>query len=166
MESKTKNSKDSKNKKLDSKNVIESKKDSKVTESKSEKKDSKLSKKEKNIRVDMLYAKLHRVSVTESNLNYIGSISIDSKLMDAAGMLNGMKVDVVNVNNGERFSTYAIPAKAGSGTICINGAAARKAQRGDIVIIIAYANMKLKVAKDFKAKIVFVDSKNRIVKEK
>ncbi|MWV61724.1 aspartate 1-decarboxylase [Helicobacter saguini] len=115
------------------------------------------------MRVDMLFAKIHRCKVTEANLNYVGSISIDSKLMDAAGIMEGMKVDVVNINNGERFTTYAIPAKANSGVICINGAAARKAHSGDIVIIIAYANMKLKAAKNFKPKIVFVDSNNRIV---
>ncbi|WP_181882347.1 aspartate 1-decarboxylase [Helicobacter didelphidarum] len=112
----------------------------------------------------MLYAKIHRAVVTDANLNYVGSISLDSKLMEQSGILEGMRVDILNINNGERFNTYAITAKSGSGIVCLNGAAARKVQKGDIIIIIAYANMKLKHAKVFKPKIVFVDSKNRIKK--
>lgn len=115
--------------------------------------------------VEMMYAKIHRAVVTDANLNYVGSISIDESIMESSGIIEGMKVDIVNVNNGERFSTYAIKAKAKSGTICLNGAAARKVQKGDIVIIIAYASMKMKYAKDFKPQVVLVDSKNRIVEE-
>ncbi len=115
--------------------------------------------------VEMMYSKIHRAVVTDANLNYVGSISIDESIMESSGIIEGMKVDIVNVNNGERFSTYAIKAKAKSGTICLNGAAARKVQKGDIVIIIAYASMKMKYAKDFKPQVVLVDSKNRIVEE-
>lgn len=121
--------------------------------------------KKQNFYVEVMYAKIHRASVTDANLNYVGSISIDKKLMEAVGIIEGMKVDIVNNNNGERFSTYAIEADKDSGTICLNGAAARKVQKGDIIIIIAYASMKMKYAKDFKPQIVLVDSKNRIVEE-
>ena len=118
-----------------------------------------------NLRVDILYAKIHRASVTDANLNYVGSISIDKVLMKQCGILEGMKVEILNVNNGERFNTYAIYAKKNSGIICLNGAAARRVQKGDIIIIIAYANVELKYAKKIKPKIIFVDSKNRIIKE-
>ncbi|RDU73845.1 aspartate 1-decarboxylase [Helicobacter aurati] len=125
------------------------------------------------MRADFLYAKIHRATVTDSNLNYIGSISLDSRLMKASGILEGMKVEIVNINNGERFSTYAIEANSCSkkskntqeeqmATVCLNGAAARKVQQGDIIIILAYANVKLKYAKKIKPKIVFVDSCNMI----
>lgn len=126
---------------------------------------NKLDKIKKGCYVEMMYAKIHRAVVTDANLNYVGSISIDESIMESSGIIEGMKVDIVNVNNGERFSTYAIKAKAKSGTICLNGAAARKVQKGDIVIIIAYASMKMKYAKDFKPQVVLVDSKNRIVEE-
>ncbi|EEO23778.1 aspartate 1-decarboxylase [Helicobacter bilis ATCC 43879] len=125
----------------------------------------KLDKIQKGCYVEMMYAKIHRAVVTDANLNYVGSISIDESIMESSGIIEGMKVDIVNVNNGERFSTYAIKAKAKSGTMCLNGAAARKVQKGDIVIIIAYASMKMKYAKDFKPQVVLVDSKNRIVEE-
>ncbi|TLD82569.1 aspartate 1-decarboxylase [Helicobacter trogontum] len=118
-----------------------------------------------NCYVEMMYAKIHRAVVTDANLNYVGSISIDESIMQSAGIIEGMKVDIVNINNGERFSTYVITAKAGSGTICLNGAAARKVQKGDVVIIIAYASMKMKDAKNFKPRVVLVDSKNCIVEE-
>ncbi|MDY5184787.1 aspartate 1-decarboxylase [Helicobacter trogontum] len=113
----------------------------------------------------MMYAKIHRAIVTDANLNYVGSISIDESIMQSAGIIEGMKVDIVNINNGERFSTYVITAKAGSGTICLNGAAARKVQKGDVVIIIAYVSMKMKDAKNFEPRVVLVDSKNCIVEE-
>ena len=91
--------------------------------------------------IEMLTAKIHRVHVTEANLNYVGSITIDSELLDAAGIIAGQKVAIVNNNNGERFETYVIAGQPGSGVICLNGAAARRAQPGDIIIIIAYALM-------------------------
>lgn len=106
----------------------------------------------------MMQAKIHRVKVTEANLNYIGSITIDSKLLQASGILPGQKVSVVNNNNGERFDTYVIEGKSGSGTICLNGAAARKAQPGDIIIIISYASMTLEEAKNFKPTVIFPDT--------
>ena len=121
--------------------------------------------KKKNFHIEVMYAKIHRAKVTDANLNYVGSISLDKKLIEAAGIIEGMKVDIVNINNGERFSTYVIEAAAKSGIVCLNGAAARKVQKNDIIIIIAYASMKMKHAKDFKPQVVLVDSKNRIVEE-
>ena len=114
---------------------------------------------------EMLYSKIHRASVTDANLNYEGSITIDRELIDSAKLLVGQKVDVLNINNGERFTTYVIEGKRGSGTICINGAAARKAQVDDKVIIVAYANMTEEEAVNFKPIIVLVDEKNRAVKK-
>ena len=107
-------------------------------------------------------AKIHRATVTKADLNYEGSISIDSNLLAASGILLNEKVDVLNINNGERFTTYVIPAKAGSGAIQINGAAARKVQVGDPVIIIAYGSMSEEEAKKFKPKVLLVDEKNRV----
>lgn len=109
--------------------------------------------------IEMLQAKIHRVTVTEANLNYIGSITIDSQLLEAAGILPGQKVSIVNNNNGERFETYVIEGKAGSGMICLNGAAARKAVPGDIIIIIAYANMTPEEARNFRPTVIFPDTK-------
>lgn len=103
-------------------------------------------------------SKIHRVTVTEANLNYIGSITIDSKLMDAAGIIAGERVFIVNNNNGERFDTYVIPGEPNSGTICLNGAAARKVQPGDIVIIMAYAQMTPEEAREFKPSVIFPDT--------
>lgn len=115
--------------------------------------------------VEVLKSKLHRVTVTEANLNYIGSITIDEDLMDAANFIEGEKVQIVNNNNGERFETYIIKGERGSGTICLNGAAARRVQPGDIVIIISYAQMDFEEAKTFKPSIVFPDTQtNRLVK--
>lgn len=113
---------------------------------------------------EMLYSKIHRASVTDANLNYEGSITIDRELMDSANLLIGQKVDVVNINNGERFTTYVIEGERGSKTICINGAAARKVQVEDKVIIIAYANMDKEEAKSFKPAIVLVDENNNEIK--
>ena len=113
---------------------------------------------------DMLYSKIHRATVTDANLNYVGSITIDEDLLDAAGILPGEKVQIVNNNNGARLETYTIPGKRGSGVICLNGAAARCALEGDIVIIIAYAQMDEKEAKALEPKVVLVDKQNHIVK--
>lgn len=112
----------------------------------------------------MMHGKIHRATVTEANLNYVGSITIDEDLLDAAGILSGEKVQIVNNNNGARLETYTIPGKRGSGVICLNGAAARCALEGDIVIIIAYAQMDEKEAKALEPKVVLVDKRNHIVK--
>ncbi len=104
--------------------------------------------------------KIHRVRVTEANLNYVGSITIDGKLLDAAGILEGEKVQIVNNNNGERIETYTIRGEEGSGVICLNGAAARRVQVGDIVIIIAYAYMTEEEAKAFEPKVAFPNEDN------
>ena len=105
--------------------------------------------------IEVLKSKLHMVTVTEANLNYMGSITIDEDLMDAAGLIAGEKVQVVNNNNGERFETYVIRGERGSGCICLNGAAARKVVVGDTIIIISYALMDFEEARSFKAKVVF-----------
>lgn len=108
--------------------------------------------------IEIMKSKIHRVTVTQANLNYIGSITIDSKLMEAAGIVEGERVYIVNNNNGERFDTYVIPGEAGSGVICLNGAAARKVQPGDVVIIMAYAQMTPEEARTFKPRVVFPDT--------
>lgn len=107
-------------------------------------------------------SKIHRAVVTEANLNYVGSITIDEDLLDAANLLEGEKVQIVNNNNGERIETYIIKGERGSGVICLNGAAARRAEVGDIVIIISYALMTPEEAKDFKPATVFPDENNRL----
>ena len=112
----------------------------------------------------MMHGKIHRATVTESNLNYVGSITIDADLLDAACILPGEKVQIVNNNNGARLETYTIKGKRGSGEICLNGAAARCALQGDIVIIIAYAQMDEAEAKALEPKVVLVDGNNKIVK--
>jgi aspartate 1-decarboxylase len=112
--------------------------------------------------IEMLYSKLHRATITDANLNYVGSITIDRDLMDAARLRVGQKVDIVNVNNGERFSTYVIEGERGQRDICLNGAAARKAEIGDRVIIIAYASMSIEEADQFKPHIVLLNEKNEI----
>ena len=114
--------------------------------------------------IEVLKSKLHCVQVTEANLNYIGSITIDEDLMDAANLIAGEKVQVVNNNNGERFDTYIICGERGSGCICLNGAAARKVQVGDTVIIISYALMDFEEAKAFRPTIVFPEN-NRVVRK-
>lgn len=108
--------------------------------------------------------KIHRATVTEANLNYVGSITIDADLLDAAGMAPNEKVQIVNNYNGARFETYIIPGERGSGVICLNGAAARLAQPGDIVIIISYALLTEEEMKNHHPKIVLLDTKNRIEK--
>ena len=110
----------------------------------------------------MLRAKLHRVTVTEADLNYEGSCGIDEDLMDAADMREFEKIELYNVNNGERFSTYIIKAARGSGAISLNGAAARKAQLGDFLIICTYAPMNEEQAAGYKPKVILVDERNRI----
>ena len=112
--------------------------------------------------IEVLKSKLHCVTVTEANLHYMGSITIDEDLMDAAGLIAGEKIQVVNNNNGERFETYGIKGERGSGCICLNGAAARKVQVGDVVIIIAYALMDMDEAKTFSPTIVFPKEGNRL----
>ncbi len=111
----------------------------------------------------ILKSKIHRLTVTEANLHYVGSITIDKKLMDAADIINHEKVQVVDITNGARLETYAINGKAGSGVICINGAAARLVDEGDTVIVISYAHMDNEKAKIFKPKIVHVGQKNELV---
>jgi aspartate 1-decarboxylase len=106
--------------------------------------------------------KIHRATVTEANLNYVGSITIDGLLLDAAGILEGEKVQIVNNNNGERIETYTIRGEAGSGIICLNGAAARRCQVGDVVIIIAYGYMTEEEARGFEPKVVFAGEGNAI----
>lgn len=108
--------------------------------------------------IQVLKSKIHRVTVTEANLHYIGSLTIDEDLMDAAGLFENEKIQVVNVNNGERLETYAIKGKRGSGTICLNGAAARKAQAGDILIIISYALIDVSEAKSHVPRVIFPDT--------
>ena len=114
--------------------------------------------------IEVLKSKIHRVTVTQSNLNYVGSITIDEDLLDAANIIAGEKVHIVDNNNGERFETYVIKGERGSGCICLNGAAARKVQVGDVIIIISYAMMDFEEAKLFKPSVVFPDTAtNRIV---
>lgn len=108
--------------------------------------------------IEVMKSKIHCVKVTEANLNYIGSITIDEDLLDAANMIGGEKVEVVNNNNGERFETYIIKGERGSGCICLNGAAARKCIVGDTIIIISYALMDFEEAKQFKPSVVFPDN--------
>ncbi|WP_024954096.1 aspartate 1-decarboxylase [Sulfurospirillum arcachonense] len=111
---------------------------------------------------DMLYSKIHRASVTDANLNYVGSITIDEELMEASNLIVGQKVEIVNINNGERFSTYVIKGERGKRDICLNGAAARKAEIGDRIIIIAYASMNEEERAKFKPYVVLVDENNNI----
>ncbi len=114
--------------------------------------------------VEVLKSKIHRVTVTEARLDYIGSITIDSALMDAAGIIPGERVYIVDNNNGARLDTYAIAGEAGSGVVCLNGAAARCVQPGDIVIIMSYASMPLEEAKAFKPMVIFPDTEtNRLL---
>ncbi len=112
--------------------------------------------------IEVLKSKLHCVTVTEANLNYMGSITIDEDLMDAAELIAGEKVQIVNNNNGERFETYIIKGKRGSGCVCLNGAAARKVQVGDVCIIIAYALMDFEEAKTYKPVVVFPQEGNKL----
>lgn len=112
--------------------------------------------------IEVLKSKLHRVVVTEANLDYMGSITIDEALLEAAGMIAGEKVQIVDNNNGERLETYIIEGERNSGCICLNGAAARKVQVGDVLIIISYALMDFEEAKHFEPKVVFPKSGNKL----
>jgi aspartate 1-decarboxylase len=114
------------------------------------------------MQITVLKSKIHRARVTQSNLNYIGSITIDQDLMDAAGFFEHEKVQIVNVNNGERFETYTILGKRGSGVICLNGPAARRVQTDDIIIIISYANMTIEEAKNWKPSVIFPNEDNTL----
>ena len=114
------------------------------------------------MQIEVFKSKIHRAVVTEANLNYVGSITIDEDLMDAVNIIENEKVQVVNVNNGERLETYVIKGKRGSGTCCLNGPAARKVAVGDIVIIISYATMDFEEAKKFKPRIVFPKEGNKL----
>lgn len=118
------------------------------------------------MQLNMLKAKLHRATVMQADINYVGSVTIDSDLLEKSGILPGEKVQIVNLNNGERFETYTIKGKAGSGVICLNGAAARLVQVGDRVIIIAYAMMDENEAKTYKPVVLVLDEKNKVVKTK
>jgi aspartate 1-decarboxylase len=112
------------------------------------------------MKIEVLKSKIHRVTVTEANLNYVGSITIDEDLMDAANLIEFEKVQVVIINNGERLETYIIKGERGSGVICLNGPAARKVAVGDVAIIMSFATMDFEEAKKFKPFIIFPDSKN------
>jgi aspartate 1-decarboxylase len=113
--------------------------------------------------IQVVKSKIHRVTVTQADLNYIGSITIDEDLMDAANIIEGEKVQIVNCNNGERIETYVIKGKRGAGTICLNGPAARRVAVGDIVIIIGYAFMDFEEAKSFKPTLAFPDTKTNTI---
>jgi aspartate 1-decarboxylase len=117
-----------------------------------------------NMKLEFLYSKIHRATVTDANLNYVGSITIDETLLKAANMKEWQKVEILDVNNGERFQTYIIKGEPNSGKICLNGAAARKVQPGDKVIIVTYGQFEENELKDFKPTIVIVDDKNKIIK--
>ncbi len=112
---------------------------------------------------EFLESKIHRATVTDANLNYVGSITIDETLLKAAGMREWQKVEILDINNGERFQTYIIKGAANSGTICLNGAAARKVQKGDKVIILTYALLDENEIENYEPKIVIVDDENRII---
>tara|TARA_B100001769_G_scaffold104293_1_gene81056 strand:- start:1041 stop:1391 length:351 start_codon:yes stop_codon:yes gene_type:complete len=114
--------------------------------------------------IEILKSKIHRVKVTGADLNYIGSITIDKDLMDAANIIEGEKIQIVNNNNGERLETYVIPGSRGSGEITVNGAAARKVSIGDILILITYASMSFEEAKNFKPSIIFPNEENNLLK--
>lgn len=115
------------------------------------------------MKLEMLYSKIHRATVTDANLNYQGSITIDETLMKAANLYENQKVDIYDIDNGERFSTYVITGKAGSGAICLNGAAARKVHVGDKVIIAAFAQYEQSELSNYAPSIVFVDENNKMV---
>jgi aspartate 1-decarboxylase len=114
------------------------------------------------MRIEVLKSKIHRAKITQAELHYVGSITIDEALLEAANIIEGEKVQVVNINNGERLETYAIRGERNTGMICLNGPAARKAQVGDVVIIISYASMELEEAKKFKPWIIFPDPNNQL----
>ena len=116
------------------------------------------------MQIEVFKSKIHRAKVTEADLNYIGSITIDEDLLDAANMIEGEKVQIVNINNGERLETYIIKGKRGSGEVCLNGPAARRVAVGDLVIIISYGIMDFEEAKSFQPAIVFPNEENNLLK--
>ncbi|MBE7704488.1 MAG: aspartate 1-decarboxylase [Cyanobacteria bacterium SIG29] len=113
--------------------------------------------------LEFLYSKIHRATVTDANLNYVGSITVDENILDKANLSEGQKVDILNINNGERFQTYILAGKRGNKDFCLNGAAARKAQVGDKIIICSYAQMTPDEAKTFKPTIVQIDDNNNVI---
>jgi aspartate 1-decarboxylase len=115
------------------------------------------------MQIQVLKSKIHRVKITQAELHYVGSITIDEDLMDAANLIENEKVQIVNVNNGERLETYVITGERGTGKVCLNGPAARKVQVGDIIIIISYAGMELEEAKKFKPVLIFPDEQNKLI---
>ncbi|SFA73967.1 aspartate 1-decarboxylase [Algoriphagus aquimarinus] len=115
------------------------------------------------MQIQVLKSKIHRVKITQAELHYVGSITIDEDLMDAANLIENEKVQIVNVNNGERLETYVITGERGTGQVCMNGPAARKVQVGDIIIIISYAGMELEEAKKFKPVLIFPDEQNKLI---
>lgn len=117
----------------------------------------------KQMLIEVLKSKIHRVKVTQAELHYVGSVTIDEDLIDAANMVENEKVTIVNINNGERFETYVIRGERGSGTICLNGPAARKVQVGDVVIIFSYGQIEFSKAKEHQPTLVFPDQHNRLV---
>lgn len=114
------------------------------------------------MQIEILKSKVHRAVITEANLNYVGSLTLDEDLMDAANMIENEKITVVNANNGERLETYLIKGERGSGVVCLNGPAARKGNEGDVVIIISYAQMDFEEAKSFKPSVVFPKEGNKL----
>jgi aspartate 1-decarboxylase len=116
--------------------------------------------------INLLKSKIHRATITEANLNYVGSITIDEDLMDTADIIKNEKVQIADINNGNRFETYVIPGERGSGMICLNGATARLVQTGDLIIIMSYALMTREEAKEFEPKIVFVNKSNKVIEIK
>ena len=115
------------------------------------------------MQIEMFYSKIHRATVTDANLNYVGSITIDEELLEAAKMRVGQKVEILNINNGERFTTYIILGERGKRDMCLNGAAARKVQPGDKIIVVAYASYSEKELETYKPNVVLVDDNNDIV---
>ncbi|MBV6646363.1 MAG: aspartate 1-decarboxylase [Cyclobacteriaceae bacterium] len=113
--------------------------------------------------IEVLKSKIHRVKITQAELHYVGSITIDEDLMDAADLVENEKVQVVNIDNGERLETYVIKGKRGTGEICLNGPAARKAQVGDIIIIISYCSIEKSVAREHKPIVIFPDNNNQVI---
>lgn len=114
------------------------------------------------MQIEVLKSKIHRATITEANLNYVGSLTLDESLMEAANLIENEKVQVVNVNNGERLETYIIKGKRGSGIVCLNGPAARRGMVGDVVVIISYATMDFEMARSFKPAIVFPREGNKL----
>ncbi|GHB30771.1 aspartate 1-decarboxylase [Mongoliitalea lutea] len=115
------------------------------------------------MQIQILKSKIHRVKITQAELHYVGSITVDEDLMEAANMIENEKVQIVNINNGERLETYLIKGVRGSGMVCLNGPAARKAQVGDVVIIISYCSMDFEDAKKYQPKVIFPDDHNKLI---